>query len=87
MRRGYIVYETEVIFVAEPGDDRSLSAATALAADTMRICRAVAWEVDAALRPEGRDGPLVRTLASHEAYYKRWASTWARWAKVSTPML
>ena len=42
----------------------------------MRICRAVAWEVDAALRPEGKDGPLVRTLASHEAYYRRWASTW-----------
>ena len=26
--------------------------------------------------PEGKDGPLVRTLASHEAYYRRWASTW-----------
>ena len=40
------------------------------------ICRAVAWEVDANLRPEGKDGPLVRTLASHAAYYRRWASTW-----------
>jgi glutamate-ammonia-ligase adenylyltransferase len=36
----------------------------------------VAWEVDANLRPEGKDGALVRTLASHEAYYRRWASTW-----------
>ena len=45
-------------------------------ASTMRLCREVAWEVDAALRPEGKDGPLVRTLASHEAYYQRWASTW-----------
>ena len=42
----------------------------------MRICRAVAWEVDAALRPEGKSGALVRTLASHQAYYRRWASTW-----------
>jgi glutamate-ammonia-ligase adenylyltransferase len=42
----------------------------------MRLCRQVAWEVDAALRPEGKDGPLVRSLASHEAYYRRWASTW-----------
>ncbi len=32
--------------------------------------------MDAALRPEGKSGALVRTLASHEAYYKRWASTW-----------
>ncbi len=34
------------------------------------------WEVDANLRPEGRDGPLVRTLESHLSYYSRWASTW-----------
>ncbi len=42
----------------------------------MRVAGAAAWQVDAALRPEGRDGPLVRTLASHAAYYGRWASTW-----------
>ena len=34
------------------------------------------WEVDANLRPEGKDGPLVRTLDSHVRYYKRWAKSW-----------
>lgn len=34
------------------------------------------WQVDANLRPEGRDGPLVRTLDSHLAYYERWAESW-----------
>ena len=34
------------------------------------------WPVDANLRPEGRSGPLVRTLASHQGYYERWAKTW-----------
>ena len=34
------------------------------------------WELDANLRPEGKDGPLVRTLESHLAYYKRWAKDW-----------
>ncbi|WP_150462631.1 bifunctional [glutamine synthetase] adenylyltransferase/[glutamine synthetase]-adenylyl-L-tyrosine phosphorylase [Nesterenkonia ebinurensis] len=34
------------------------------------------WEVDANLRPEGRDGPLSRTLDSHEEYYRRWAAGW-----------
>ena len=34
------------------------------------------FRVDADLRPEGRDGPLVRTLESYEAYWDRWASTW-----------
>jgi [glutamine synthetase] adenylyltransferase / [glutamine synthetase]-adenylyl-L-tyrosine phosphorylase len=33
-------------------------------------------EVDANLRPEGRAGPLVRTLASYEAYYAQWAQPW-----------
>ena len=47
----------------------------------MRVCSAstgegTIWPVDAALRPEGKAGPLVRTLASHVAYYERWAKTW-----------
>jgi glutamate-ammonia-ligase adenylyltransferase len=33
-------------------------------------------EVDANLRPEGRNGPLVRTLASYQAYYTQWAQAW-----------
>ena len=34
------------------------------------------WEVDANLRPEGKDGPLVRTVESYVLYYKRWAENW-----------
>jgi glutamate-ammonia-ligase adenylyltransferase len=74
------VSDVDVIFVAESAGDTeeqgALLTATRLAAETMRICTAAAWTVDAALRPEGRAGPLVRTLASHEAYYRRWAITW-----------
>ena len=55
--------------------------ATDLATRLMRICSASTpagslWQVDPALRPEGKNGPLVRTLASHRAYYERWAKTW-----------
>ena len=32
--------------------------------------------VDPGLRPEGRQGPLVRTLASYRAYYERWSLAW-----------
>lgn len=74
------VSDVDVVFVVEPADgaeeQQALAAGSAMAAAMMRICRSVAWEVDAALRPEGKAGPLVRTLASHEAYYRRWASTW-----------
>ena len=35
-----------------------------------------ALEVDADLRPEGRQGPLVRTLDSYAAYYAKWSAVW-----------
>jgi glutamate-ammonia-ligase adenylyltransferase len=68
------VSDVDVIFVA--AEDEDLPGATAIATGLMEICGQVAWPVDAALRPEGGRGPLVRTLASHLAYYKRWARTW-----------
>ncbi|MCT2590099.1 bifunctional [glutamine synthetase] adenylyltransferase/[glutamine synthetase]-adenylyl-L-tyrosine phosphorylase [Streptomyces sp. N2-109] len=59
----------------------AVRAATRLASRMMRICsdttaEGTIWPVDANLRPEGRNGPLVRTLSSHLAYYQRWAKTW-----------
>ena len=75
------VSDVDVVFVAEPVDGEqdeqgALRTATQLASSMMRVCAEVAWPVDAGLRPEGGAGPLVRTLASHEAYYRRWAQTW-----------
>ncbi|MEU7757180.1 bifunctional [glutamine synthetase] adenylyltransferase/[glutamine synthetase]-adenylyl-L-tyrosine phosphorylase [Micromonospora sp. NPDC049171] len=68
------VSDVDVIFVA--AEDADLPAATLVATRLIHICGFVAWPVDAALRPEGNRGPLVRTLASHLAYYRRWARTW-----------
>jgi glutamate-ammonia-ligase adenylyltransferase len=79
------VSDVDVIFVAEPraGVDEAsaIAAATGLATHLMRACSTATgegtlWPVDAALRPEGKNGPLVRTVASHRAYYERWAKTW-----------
>ncbi|TYP88461.1 bifunctional [glutamine synthetase] adenylyltransferase/[glutamine synthetase]-adenylyl-L-tyrosine phosphorylase [Blastococcus xanthinilyticus] len=81
------VSDVDVVFVAEPvdpaGPDGSeadtgpaITSATRVAAALMRICREAAWEVDAALRPEGKAGALVRTVAGHAAYYEQWADTW-----------
>jgi glutamate-ammonia-ligase adenylyltransferase len=41
-----------------------------------------AFKVDPNLRPEGRNGPLSRTLGSYRAYWDRWAETWERQALV-----
>ncbi|TFV66024.1 UNVERIFIED_ORG: bifunctional [glutamine synthetase] adenylyltransferase/[glutamine synthetase]-adenylyl-L-tyrosine phosphorylase [Bacillus sp. AZ43] len=75
------VSDVDVVFVAEPVDpdeseSAALSSATRVAAALMRICTEAAWEVDAALRPEGKAGALVRTVAGFEAYYEQWADTW-----------
>ncbi len=81
------VSDVDVIFVAEGAPDsdialdRMIPAATRLAMLTMQGVHEIAvepplWEVDANLRPEGKDGALVRTLESHIAYYDRWAKDW-----------
>lgn len=69
--------DVDVIFVG----DGDIEVATRLAMDTMKGIGDLAlepplWEVDANLRPEGKDGALVRTLDSHVAYYERWAKSW-----------
>ncbi|WP_010146574.1 bifunctional [glutamine synthetase] adenylyltransferase/[glutamine synthetase]-adenylyl-L-tyrosine phosphorylase [Serinicoccus profundi] len=77
--------DVDVIFLAAPrqGEEESqaLAVGARLASAVMRICgessaEGSLWQVDAALRPEGRHGPLVRSLASHREYYQRWAKTW-----------
>ena len=72
--------DVDLIFVAGPDAD-ALRPATALASGLIRVCsqstpEGALFPVDPNLRPEGRDGPLVRTVASHLAYYQRWAKTW-----------
>lgn len=69
------VSDVDVVFVAEPGGDLT-PAATKLASRVMRIAGEACFEVDANLRPEGRQGALVRTLDGHVSYYRRWAKTW-----------
>ncbi|AND16520.1 bifunctional [glutamine synthetase] adenylyltransferase/[glutamine synthetase]-adenylyl-L-tyrosine phosphorylase [Rathayibacter tritici] len=81
------VSDVDVIFVAEGDPERGLSnaraidIATRLAVLLMRGTSALAmepelWEVDPNLRPEGKQGALVRTLESHITYYDRWAKSW-----------
>ena len=33
-------------------------------------------DLDIGLRPEGKNGSVVRSLESYEAYYRRWSLTW-----------
>lgn len=62
-------------------DERAAILAAQLATGTSRAIMASGeepplWELDANLRPEGKDGPLSRTLDSHLRYYRKWAKSW-----------
>ena len=80
------VSDVDVVYVACPVDDsvdesQTIAIATKLAAKLGQAVSSAAgeqalWILDANLRPEGKDGPLVRTLDSHITYYKRWAKGW-----------
>jgi len=66
------VSDVDVLFVG----DGDIDTATRIASTMIRVAGKACFDVDAALRPEGKAGPLVRTLEGHEAYYERWARTW-----------
>ncbi len=83
------VSDVDVIFVcgaddatlAELGESRVVDIATRLAVQMMRgisgdDIEPPLWEIDPNLRPEGKQGALVRTLDSHVSYYDRWAKGW-----------
>jgi glutamate-ammonia-ligase adenylyltransferase len=80
--------DADVMFVMEPapGEDEQVARADAHAvADLMsrllgRPTPDPPLEIDANLRPEGKNGPLVRSLASYRGYWARTAVAWERQA-------
>jgi glutamate-ammonia-ligase adenylyltransferase len=65
-----------------PGSDERLASefAIAVASQLRESLRAVSEEppilIDADLRPEGKNGPMARSLESYREYYAKWSSPW-----------
>ena len=81
------ISDVDVVYVVAPAEGRRvpeeelLAAGTAIATELAAVVSSTGaepplWPLDTGLRPEGKDGALVRTLASHVAYYQRWAASW-----------
>jgi [glutamine synthetase] adenylyltransferase / [glutamine synthetase]-adenylyl-L-tyrosine phosphorylase len=79
------VSDLDVVFCHEPAAGADAEEAGRLALRVVRELLAglsavtpegTCFRVDADLRPEGRNGPLSRTLASYQAYWDRWAQPW-----------
>ncbi len=69
--------DADVLFVFDGGTE---AAAHAIAEEMRRLLNAPAPDpalgIDADLRPEGRQGPLVRSLQAYQQYYDRWSKVW-----------
>ncbi len=76
--------DADVLFVYEPppgtADDVASGLAHQVAEELRRLLSAPSPEpplgIDADLRPEGRQGPLVRSLPAYARYYATWSKTW-----------
>jgi glutamate-ammonia-ligase adenylyltransferase len=76
--------DADVLFVHEPregvDEQRAAAAANRVVEEMRRLLQMPSSDppllIDADLRPEGKSGPLVRTLNSYEAYYRRWSLVW-----------
>jgi [glutamine synthetase] adenylyltransferase / [glutamine synthetase]-adenylyl-L-tyrosine phosphorylase len=73
--------DIDVLFVYDGARPADFEAATRTATELVHEISATTAEgqtfrVDANLRPEGKEGPLARSLDGYRAYYERWALTW-----------
>ncbi|MGO1434306.1 MAG: bifunctional [glutamine synthetase] adenylyltransferase/[glutamine synthetase]-adenylyl-L-tyrosine phosphorylase [Canibacter sp.] len=82
-----VVSDVDVLFVTDDCESEGIDHETVIqtsiriASETMRAIHDPShepplWQLDANLRPEGKNGPLVRTLGSYLRYYDTWAEAW-----------
>ena len=73
--------DVDVIYVASGELDNYLDTATKLATRLAKVLDEPSkepgiWQLDPNLRPEGKQGALVRSLEGHRGYYEKWAEPW-----------
>jgi glutamate-ammonia-ligase adenylyltransferase len=73
--------DTDVIYVYRATGERADEvprAATRLVHELARLTddSRLPLDLDIGLRPEGKNGPVTRSLDSYRAYYERWSLTW-----------
>lgn len=71
-----VASDLDLLFVYEGEGATALKRAAELGERVMRGIREAGWEPDADLRPEGRNGPLARSVAGYLEYWQRYAETW-----------
>lgn len=79
------ISDVDLMYVCQTRGDiderQAVALGTQIATSLHTICSgpgsvAPLWPIDTALRPEGKDGPLVRSVDSYMSYYDSWAQSW-----------
>ena len=70
--------DADAMFVYQSEESESQLEAEKIASFIMSMTKdsLLEFELDLGLRPEGKNGPRVRSLESYQAYYEKWADTW-----------
>jgi [glutamine synthetase] adenylyltransferase / [glutamine synthetase]-adenylyl-L-tyrosine phosphorylase len=68
--------DVDVVFVYDGEGPEPFEEARRAAEAVLEGVRAGGFEADADLRPEGRSGPLARSLVAFLEYWERWGKTW-----------
>jgi glutamate-ammonia-ligase adenylyltransferase len=79
--------DLDVLFVYDGPTPADFAEAEKLATALRRFVQgptpsARLWEVDVDLRPEGKQGPLARSVGGFATYFTRWALVWERQAMI-----
>ncbi|MGH8795107.1 MAG: bifunctional [glutamine synthetase] adenylyltransferase/[glutamine synthetase]-adenylyl-L-tyrosine phosphorylase, partial [Stackebrandtia sp.] len=72
--------DADVLFVYDADGAERADKAAAVVESMRRLLETPAAEppvrIDAGLRPEGRQGPMARSLSAYSRYYERWSRPW-----------
>ena len=68
--------DLDVMFVYEGEGADAFAEASRAAERVLAGVREQGFEADADLRPEGKNGPLARSMAAYLEYWQGWAKTW-----------
>lgn len=84
---GELSYGSDLDLMYVSADESDREEALHVASDLSRVLSETsrhgdAYTLDAELRPEGRKGPMARSLESYRRYYEEWAEPWEMLALV-----
>jgi glutamate-ammonia-ligase adenylyltransferase len=84
---GELSYGSDLDLIYVCDDEANRNEAIRIATDLAKVLsepsrHGEAYSLDAGLRPEGRRGPLARSLESYRRYYEEWAEPWEMLALV-----